>query len=253
MKSVSIITTVYNGSSTIADCIRSVDSQSASDVEHVIVDGCSEDNTLEIVGKYSSLSRRCISERDSGIYDGMNKGIKLATGEIIGILNADDFYANSDVIQNVQDVFQQYDIDACYGDLCYVHPSEVGKIIRYWRSGEYDPHKFYWGWMPPHPTFFVKKRIYDKYGCFNLDFGSAADYELMLRFLVRHGVRAKYIPKVLVKMRAGGASNASFKSRIEANKMDREAWRENQLQPYPWTTTLKPLRKIGQWFFKKGE
>lgn len=174
----------------------------------------------------------------------------MASGDIIGILNADDFYARHDVLQTVMEVFRDETIDACFGDICYVEYHNTDKAVRYWQSGDFHYRKFYWGWMPPHPTFFVRKSIYEKYGLFNLDLGSAADYELMLRFLVRHRIRAKYIPKVLVKMRTGGVSNSNLINRLRANRMDRKAWTVNGLSPYPWTLTLKPLRKIFQWYRK---
>jgi glycosyltransferase len=131
-----------------------------------------------------------------------------------------------------------------------VDRKDPSRIIRYWKSGDYNPRKFYWGWMPPHPTFFVRRWVYDKYGYFNLELGSAADYELMLRFLLKYGITTKYIPEVLIKMRVGGISNATVKNRIAANRMDRKAWEVNDLNPYPWTVLLKPLRKLPQWFMR---
>jgi glycosyltransferase involved in cell wall biosynthesis len=188
-----------------------------------------------------------VSESDQGIYDAMNKGIRLAQGDIVGILNADDFYASSDILAKVAAIFADPAIDACYGDLVYMDSTDTGKVVRYWRSGAFSPRKFYWGWMPPHPTFFVRRWVYERFGLFNLDLGSAADYELMLRFLVKHQINVAYIPEVLVKMRTGGVSNVSLQNRLKANRMDRKAWTINALKPYPWTLWLKPLRKIGQW------
>ena len=259
--SITIITAVYNGSSTIADCLKSINAQTLP-IEHIIIDGASTDNSLELVRKISPHAR-ILSEPDNGIYDAMNKGIGLATGEIIGILNADDFYASSEVLAKVVAVFEDPDIDACYGDLTYVRTlgrsqdivreeSAPGyKVVRYWRSDPFCRSRFLWGWMPPHPTFFVRKEIYERYGLFRLDLGSAADYELMLRLLFKHQIRAIYIPQVLVKMRVGGVSNASLENRFKANQMDRRAWEVNGLRPYPWTLWLKPLRKVGQWFHRQ--
>ena len=210
-----------------------------------------------------------ISEPDNGIYDAMNKGIALATGDIIGILNADDFYADSRVLARVAAVFEDPAVMGCYGDLVYVkeretlnvngeksnpspftiHPSPF-TLHRYWKAGSFDHTRFAWGWMPPHPTFFVRRSVYERYGTFRLDMGSAADYELMLRFLLKERIRAAYIPSVLVAMRTGGASNASLKSRLRANRMDRRAWKVNGLTPPPWTILCKPLRKLSQWFVK---
>lgn len=243
---ISIITATFNSASTLRDCLNSVDSQPVT-MEHLIIDGGSTDDTLEIAKSFPHVSR-IVSEPDSGIYDAMNKGIALATGDVIGILNSDDFYADQDVLTKVADIFSDETIDACYGDLMYVDATDTSKITRNWKSGTFSQRSFYWGWMPPHPTFFVRRSVYEKYGMFNLNLGSAADYELMLRFLVKHGINTAYIPEVLVKMRAGGVSNVSLKNRLKANRMDRYAWTVNGLKPYPWTTYLKPLSKIRQFF-----
>ena len=243
---ISIITSTLNSAHTIRGCLNSVSDQQGN-IEHIVIDGVSSDGTLEILCTFPYLSK-VISEPDKGIYDAMNKGISLASGEVIGILNSDDFYANSSILKKVAAVFKDPGVDSCYGDLVYVDPSDTAHLIRYWKSGHYNVKNLYWGWMPPHPTFFVRRWVYEKYGMFNLDFGSAADYELMLRFLVKHKITTAYIPEVMVKMRAGGVSNMSLKNRIRANRMDRRAWEVNGLKPYPWTNFLKPLRKIKQYF-----
>jgi len=194
----------------------------------------------------------------------------MATGDVVGILHADDFFANAEVLSRVAQLFESPDVEACYGDLLYVgsdvlpvtrdsedraqppvacHPSSL-HVKRYWRSGRFNPRKFYWGWMPPHPTFFVRKPVYEKYGLFNLDLGTAADYELMLRFLLNYQISCSYIPSVLTCMRTGGVSNASLGNRLRANRMDRQAWQVNGLKPYPWTIPLKPIRKIPQYFLR---
>jgi glycosyltransferase len=280
-KAISLVTVVYNGSSTIASCLNSINNQSLL-AESIAIDGGSTDNTLDIIREISPQTL-ILSEPDHGIYDAMNKGLKLATGDIVGILNADDFYADNLVLERVAKVFDDTEIDACYGDLVYVQELGCGtkmldingnergsliktiqddvfaqftdhspkiKIIRYWKSGLFTTNRLKWGWMPPHPTFFVRRRIYEQYGLFNLDLGSAADYELMLRFLLKHRIRVGYIPEVLVCMRDGGVSNASLSNRLRANRMDRKAWEVNGLRPYPWTLALKPIRKIPQWFSK---
>lgn len=253
--SISIITAVYNGSSHIRHCLTSVNSQSFP-AEHIIIDGASTDDTLEVVRQHSP-SARTVSEADGGIYDAMNKGIALASGEIIGILNADDFYASPHALAKVARAFEDPAIDACYADLLYVRelpapspaqqPSSSFRTVRYWKSGSFSPDRFYRGWMPPHPTFFVRRSVYERYGLFNLKVGSAADYELMLRFLLKHKVAPAYLPEILVKMRTGGASNARLANRLRANQMDSRAWEVNGLKPHPWTLLLKPLGKIGQW------
>ena len=243
---ISLITATYNSASFLQDCLDSVQSQSSS-VEHIIIDGGSTDTTLEIVSYYPQITK-IISEPDRGIYDAMNKGIALANCEVIGILNSDDFYADEHVLEKVSAAFADPAIDTCYADLDYVAADDTTKVTRRWKSGTYRKKSFYWGWMPPHPTFFVRSSIYEKYGMFNLSLGSAADYELMLRFLVKHKITSVYIPDVLVKMRSGGVSNSSLRNRLKANRMDRRAWEINGLKPYPWTICMKPLRKLGQFW-----
>ncbi|MFI5154414.1 MAG: glycosyltransferase, partial [Chitinophagales bacterium] len=191
-----------------------------------------------------------IHEEDSGIYDAMNKGIQAASGDVIGILNSDDIYANEKVLSRVAAVFADPGIDACYADLQYVHKEDQNKVVRVWKSGHFKSRSFYWGWMPPHPTFFVRRSVYEKVGLFNISLKSAADYEMMLRILVKYKLRAKYIPEVLVKMRMGGISNASILNRVRANKEDRLAWKINGLQPYFFTLYVKPFRKISQFLIK---
>ena len=246
MPKLSIITATYNAADTLATCLDSVRNQ-GSDVEHILIDGGSTDATLDIADSYKEHIVKIVSEPDKGIYDAMNKGIQIATGEVIGILNADDFYPSSDVLSRVAEVFADKNIDACYGDLVYVDSEHTNKVKRFWRAGKFDSKKFYWGWMPPHPTFFVRASVYEKYGLFNLDLGSAADYEIMLRFLLKHEINVAYLPMVMVHMRTGGVSNANVSNRLAANRMDRKAWQVNGLRPYPWTLYAKPLRKVGQW------
>ena len=246
MPDITLITPVRNSAETIADSIRSVNAQTL-DCQHIFVDGASTDGTLEIIEKEKRAGDVLISEPDRGMYDAINKGLERATGDVIGILNADDYYPDDTVLQQVASTFEDPAIDACYGDLLYVDRNDTNKIVRNWKSGEYDKKMFYNGWMPPHPTFFVRKRLYEKHGGYRLDLGSAADYEMMLRLLLRHAARAAYIPRVLVHMRNDGMSNASLKNRLRANRFDREAWRVNGVKPRPWTLAAKPLRKILQW------
>jgi len=247
MSSISIITATYNSAESLSDCIESVVNQDIK-ADHILIDGGSTDSTLDITNKYQDYLAHTVSESDKGIYDAINKGLKLAVGEVIGILNADDYYSNHDVLRNVVDIFNDSKIDACYGDLIYVDKIDKKKTVRYWRSGSFKHDKFYWGWMPPHPTFFVRRSVYEQYGYYRLDMGTSADYEIMLRFLLKHKIKVAYIPKVLVHMRIGGISNVSFANRLKANSMDREAWEINGIKPYPWTTLLKPIRKLPQWF-----
>jgi glycosyltransferase involved in cell wall biosynthesis len=246
---ISIITISYNSAATIADTLQSVASQRYEKIEHIIIDGGSTDETLQIITRYPHVAK-LVSEKDNGLYDAMNKGIALATGEVIGILNSDDLFADADVLQKVADAFKNPAVEACYGDLQYVQHNNLSEVIRHWKSGKFSMRKFYYGWMPPHPTFFVRHYLYAKHGVFNTRLRTAADYELMLRFLLKHQIKAIYIPYVLVKMRAGGVSNANFRNRIKANQQDREAWRINGLKPYFFTLTIKPIRKITQYIFK---
>ncbi len=241
--SVTVVTVVRNGAATIRDCLESVRGQTVR-AEHVVVDGLSTDGTREIVE--AAGVARLVSERDSGIYDAMNKGIRLATGGVVGILNADDRYAAPDVLASVLGALADPAYDACYGDLVYVDRDDPRRVVRRWRAGSYGPRSFLWGWMPPHPTFFVRRRVYAEHGLFDTSLGTSADYELMLRLLVRDGVRARYVPRRLVEMRSGGASNATVAQRLAANRMDREAWRRNGLTPLPFTFLAKPIRKVGQ-------
>jgi glycosyltransferase len=242
---ISIITATYNSSATVRDTLSCIASQQYANIEHIIVDGLSKDNTLTIVKEFPHVAK-VISEKDKGIYDAMNKGVQLATGDIIGILNSDDFYTEPAVLSKVAKAFEDPAVEAVYGDLQYVNPTNVQLVTRTWRSGRFQKRSLYFGWMPPHPTFFVRRHIYEKCGNFNTTLRSAADYELMLRVLLKYGAGVHYIPEVLVKMRAGGMSNASLKNRLRANKEDVMAWKLNDLKPYFFTTWLKPIRKILQ-------
>ena len=191
---VSIITAALNNANTVEHCIQSVNSQSYADVEQIIVDGGSGDGTLDIARKVGGRITKVISEPDNGIYEALNKGISLASGDIIGVLSADDFFAHKEVVKTVVDSLQNYGTDSCYADLEYVDRNNTEKVIRYWKSSGYSPGRFKYGWMPAHPTYFVRKWVYEKYGYFNTSFTIAADYELMLRFMVKYGISAYYIP-----------------------------------------------------------
>jgi glycosyltransferase len=242
---VSIITATYNSAATIADCLESVNNQTYQNIEHIIIDGGSTDDTLAIIQE-KGFKGKFISEKDKGIYDAMNKGIDLVTGDIVGILNSDDLYANNTIVEDLVTLFETSKADAIYGDLEYIDTINTQKITRKWKAGHYSPKAFLYGWMPPHPTFFVKATLYQQYGKFNLNLFTAADYELMLRFIYRFGIKVAYLQQIMVKMRTGGASNQSIKNRLLANKGDRMAWEINGLQPYWFTLFAKPIRKITQ-------
>ena len=243
---VSIITVVFNGCNVIEECIKCVLGQSHKDVEHIIIDGNSTDGTLDVINRYKDKIARIVSEPDKGIYDALNKGIQLATGEVIGLLHSDDFYAHNRVIEKVADIFMKYKVDSCYGDLEYVGKNDTNKVVRYWKASKYSHGKFKYGWMPPHPTFFVKREVYEKYGHFNTDFRIAADYELMLRFLERYRISTYYIPEVLIKMRIGGVSNRSLRNLVIKSSEDYRAWKVNNLNGSFFTILLKNLSKIPQ-------
>ena len=246
---VSIITVAYNSENTIEDTIKSVIEQNHSDIEYIIIDGKSTDNTLKIVEKYADKIAVVISEPDKGIYDAMNKGVNLATGDVVGILNSDDFYTSNTIISDIVQCFNK-DTDAVYADLVYVDQKDTNKVTRNWISGVYKQNAFKKGWMPPHPTFFVRKKIYEKYGAYSLKLKSAADYEFMLRVIHKFTIKLNYLPKTIVKMRTGGESNVSLKNRIRANKEDRMAWKMNELKPGFFTFIRKPISKIIQFIRK---
>ncbi len=245
---ISIITTTYNSASTIEQTIQSVLNQSYTNIEYIIVDGVSTDGTLDILNRYKARLHTIVSGKDTGIYDALNKGISLATGDVIGILHSDDFYTSSNVIENVANSFNQNQCDGLYANLYYVDKDDTNKIKRKWHSGNYTHGAFLNGWMPPHPTFFVKKEIYNKLGKFNLQFATAADYELMLRFIHKNKIKLAYLNEFIVKMRIGGKSNDTVKSRVTANLDDRKAWEVNGIKPRFYTLYIKPLRKIFQFF-----
>jgi glycosyltransferase involved in cell wall biosynthesis len=248
---ISIITITYNSEKTVEDTIKSVVSQDFPNVEYLIIDGLSKDKTLQVVNKYSAYIDKVVSEKDKGLYDALNKGIKHATGEVIGMLHSDDVYANNQVLSKVA---QQFAIDptleAVYADLVFVDRENTDKVLRTWKSGAYKEDAFKQGWMPPHPTFFVKKSVYERLGGFNLDLKLSADYELMLRFIHKEKIKIAYLPEIIVKMRMGGISNTSFFVKLKANMEDKLAWKLNGVKPGWFTTIRKPLKKLSQYFVK---
>ena len=241
---ISIITVCFNAEETIGDTIQSVLTQDYEDIEYIIVDGKSTDGTLEVI---QSQQKRIqlISEKDQGIYDAMNKGINIASGDVIGILNADDVYKNNQVLKDVMNAFTE-NVSIVYGDIEYVKNNDVSKVVRKWKSGLFRPGKFKWGWMPPHPGVFIKKSCYERYGLFNLNLSTSADYELMLRMLEVHNLNYIYISKIITSMRVGGASNSSLKNRFIANRNDKKAWTIHPINPFWFTFIMKPLRKLPQ-------
>jgi len=245
---ISVVTAVYNRKQTVADAIQSVADQTYDDLQYVVVDGMSNDGTQEVIQKLESKIDLSIREQDDGIYDALNKGIESATGDVVGFLHADDLFADNQVIERVADKFASGEFDAVYGDLTYVDFDDPNKVIRYWRSNEYDRKRFRYGWMPPHPTVYLRKSVYQELGSYRTDHGSAADYECMIRLMYRHKICVGYIPNVQVKMRVGGESNASIKNRLNANQSDRKAWLENGINPPFGLRFTKPLSKLPQYW-----
>ena len=243
---ISLITVCYNAQSTIVRCIQSVVSQGYENLEYIIIDGGSSDKTIQLIQPFANYIDYFLSESDSGIYDAMNKGISAATGDIIGMLNADDFFASDDVLAQVAAVFYESNTDILYGNLDFVDLNAT--IIRKWRTKAYKNGYFEWGWMPAHPTFYCRKYLFNRFGFYSLDYGTAADYELMLRFIHAQSVKITFLDKVLVNMQLGGLSNNSLTNRIKAWKFDLKAIRNNHLKFPLLVLILKPLRKIGQYF-----
>lgn len=220
---ITVITVCYNSAETIGDTLRSVREQTYRNIEHIIVDGGSKDNTLAVIGAEGKHVAKIVSEKDDGIYDAMNKGIDLASGDIIGFINADDFYASTTVLMDVATAFEKSGVDSCYGDLCYVSKNDTERTVRYWRSAVFVPGAFEIGWCPPHPTFFVRRSVYQRLGGFDLSFKIAADFELMARYLEAARITSYYIPQVLVKMRLGGTTNRSLSNIFRQNTEIRRA------------------------------
>jgi glycosyltransferase involved in cell wall biosynthesis len=238
---VSIVTVCYNSEATIRDTIESVLAQSYPDIEYIVVDGASSDRTMAIVDEYKDRIASAISEPDKGIYDAMNKGIKLATGDVVGILNSDDFYQNNDVVQDVVCQFHAcLAADIVFGDVVFVEPDNLGKIIRYYRSGHFRPWKLRFGWMPAHTATFIKMRVYDLVGLYSLEFKISSDYEMFVRLLLVHKLCFSRIDKVLVRMRTGGVSTAGIKSSLLLNKEIVKACRKNSI----YTNLMFVLSKI---------
>ena len=224
---VSIITVCFNSSKTIEETIQSVLSQDYPNIEYLVIDGGSIDGTQTIIQKYQGKIASWVSEPDQGMYAAMNKGISMATGDVIGILNSDDVYVSSRAVSELMDVMSNANADVVFADLILVDPNNLNKVLRYYDSGRFQPRKFRWGWMPAHPTVFVKKKYYDRVGLFALDYQIAADYEMLIRILAIEKAPFAYLPKPMVRMRAGGASTAGLSRNWILNKEIVRACREN--------------------------
>lgn len=246
---ISVITVVHNGAATIEDTIRSVASQDYPCIEHIVIDGASTDGTPDIVRRHRDKIAAFKSEPDRGMYDAMNKGLALATGEIVGFLNADDIYADSHVLREIADTLWASEVDACYADLVYVSRTDANKVVRYWKSRPYRDGLFENGWMPAHPTFYAKRWIYDRYGGYDLAYRRQSDFELTMRFLAVHHVRSVYIPRVLVRMRSGGVSRELMHI-LEGNIEAYRACRKHALNVTPFFIVRKILSRIPQFFLR---
>lgn len=243
----SIVTATFNSRSSIADAIASVAAQTHGDIEHIIVDGNSTDGTLDIINARPNRVRQIICEPDQGIYDALNKGIGAATGDIVGFVHSDDVLAAHDVVAAIAEVFESSGADGVYGDLDYVAREDVGKVIRRWRSRPFAAGLLRRGWMPPHPTLYLKRQVYERHGLFDDSLRIAADYDMVLRVMSDPALRFVYLPKLLVKMRVGGASNRSLANLLSKSREDLLALRRNKVGGLG-ALALKNLSKVPQWF-----
>lgn len=249
---VSIITVTYNSAKYLDDCIRSVRAQLYNNIEHIIIDGKSTDGTLAIIKQYEDGISNWVSETDRGMYDAINKGLAMATGEVIGILNSDDVLDNERVILNIAKVFAEHQTDAVYGDLEYVSQNDNRKVMRTWKGVAYNRNRFHVGWMPAHPTFYIRRQLIEKYGGYETHYFTASDYEFMARYLFQHRISAVYIPKMIVRMRVGGVSNINIKQRLRANRRDYLAMKKNRIPFAFLVSLLKPLLKLHQFRRREG-
>lgn len=247
---VTLITVTYNSSKYLEESFKSVIAQDYPNIEHIVVDGKSTDGTLDVIKKYQSHFAKWVSETDRGMYDAINKGMAMSTGDIIGVIHSDDVLASPDVISSIVKAFQEQHVDSVYGDLEYVDPDNINKIYRIWKGRPYKRSLFRNGWMPAHPTFYIKRELVQKFGGYESHYYSAADYEFMARYLYKNNVSSYYIPKLIVKMRRGGQSNSSFKTRLRANRRDYLAMKRNKI-PFAFIVSiLKPLSKVHQYYKK---
>ena len=249
----SIITATYNSAQELETCVSSVTIQDYNNIEHILVDGGSTDTTPALIKKYEQTHEniRWVSEPDQGIYDALNKGIAMATGDVIGFIHSDDVLADRKIISKIMEQFKNTKVDGVYGDLRYVQKTNINKTIREWKSCDFRPELLRQGWMPAHPTFFLKKAVYQKHGHFNLAYRIAADYDFMLRVLQDENLSFSYLPKVITKMRVGGASNRSLKNIVQKSKEDYKSIKSNGLSYPLWVLLAKNLSKIPQFLLNK--
>lgn len=243
---ISIITATYNSAETILDCIRSIHHQTYRDIEHIIIDGASHDNTLELIRSEPHPKRIICSEPDLGIYDALNRGISKANGDVIGFLHSDDLFGSNETLSNIVQTFETTTADLVYGDLLYVDKNDINKVFRYWRSKPFKPGLIRKGWMPPHTAVLMKKELYKKHGYFDLSFKISADYDYMLRLFNDKDLKAAYLPQIIVKMRTGGISNKSLANIYRKSAEDYKVLRKNRI-PFPVVALLlKNISKLTQ-------
>jgi glycosyltransferase involved in cell wall biosynthesis len=247
MTRISVVTAVYNRCNTVGQALDSVLSQTHPLVESIVIDGASTDGTREALEPYRSRLGVFISEPDRGIYDALNKGIRHATGDVVGFLHADDLFAHERVLSRIATTFADPTVDAVYGDLLYVRHDDVTQIVRYWRAGSFDQAALRHGWMPPHPTFYVRRTVYERLGMFDTRYRIAADYDSMLRFLAKGHISTAYIPEVLVRMRTGGISNRSLRTILRKSREDLSVARQNEVGGIG-TVLQKNFSKLGQFW-----
>lgn len=244
---ISVVTAVFNREATIAEAVASVASQDYPQVEHIIQDGGSKDGTLDVIASVAGPAVKVVSERDGGIYDGINKGVARTTGDIVGLMHSDDIFADTRVLSWVAEAMQEPSVDGVYGDLDYVAADDTDRIIRKWQSGDYTLAKLKRGWMPPHPTLYLRREVFDRCGMYDTSFRIAADYDAMLRYLFKGRIKLAYVPKVFVKMRVGGESNRSLSRIMQKSREDYRALKANGVGGAA-TLALKNLSKIQQFF-----
>ena len=242
---ISIVTATFNAEETLAQCLESFAAQRHADREQWVIDGASTDGTLGIVAAHAGPLSHVVSEPDGGIYDALNKGIARATGDVVGFLHADDLFAAPDTLERVAAAFEDPTVDAVYGDLTYVDRADPNRVIRYWQSGPFEPSQFRQGWMPPHPTFYARRSVYERLGGFDTRYRISADYDCLARFLFVARLRAVHVPHVLVKMRVGGVSNRSLRTMARKSAEDLEIMRRHGLGGVG-TLLQKNLSKVGQ-------
>lgn len=245
---ISVITATYNSAKTISDCISSVQNQNYPDIEHIIIDGASRDKTIEIINSQPNRVKKIISEPDSGMYNAMNKGIRLSSGDIVGILNSDDFFCDRDVIEKIVKAFEGTSIDAIYGDVQFINPDNINEIVRFYSSKNFNLKKFRFGFMPAHPSFYVRRKYFEMLGYYKEDYKIAADYELLIRFLFVNKLRFRYLEMPFVSMRPGGISTKSLKSTFVLNNEIIRACRDNGIKTNLIYVYSKYLIKIFEFF-----